>query len=32
MKLNAIDDFVEQVKEHTHAPSATRCKHVNQGT
>ena len=25
VKLNAIDDFVEQVQEHTHAPSATRC-------
>ena len=25
-KLNAIDDFLEQVKEHTHAPSATRCE------
>ena len=24
MKLNAILDFLEQVKEHTHAPSATR--------
>ena len=26
VKLNTIDDFVEQVKEHTHAPSATRCE------
>ena len=26
MKLNAINDFVEQVKKHTHAPSATRCE------
>ena len=25
VKLNAVDDFVGQVKEHTHAPSATRC-------
>ena len=25
-KLNAIDDFGEQVKEHTHAPSVTRCE------
>ena len=24
VKLNAIDDFVEQVQEHTHAPSTTR--------
>ena len=24
--MNANDDFVEQVQEHTHAPSATRCK------
>ena len=26
VKLNAIDDFAEQVQEHTHAPSATRCE------
>ena len=26
VKLNAIDDFVDQVQEHTHAPSATRCE------
>ena len=26
VKLNAIDDFAEQVNEHTHAPSATRCE------
>ena len=26
VKLNAVDDFVEQMKEHTHAPSATRCE------
>ena len=26
MKLNAIYDFVEQVQEHTHALSATRCE------
>ena len=26
MKLNTIDNFVEQVQEHTHAPSATRCE------
>ena len=25
MKLNAIDDFVEQVQEQTHAPPGTRC-------
>ena len=24
VKLNIIDDYVEQVQEHTHAPSATR--------
>ena len=26
VKLHAIDDFVEQVQERTHAPSATRCE------
>ena len=26
MKLNANDDFVEQVQEHTRTPSATRCE------
>ena len=26
VKLNVIDDFVEQGQEHTHAPSATRCE------
>ena len=26
VKLNAMDDFVEQVKEHTHALSTTRCE------
>ena len=26
MKLNAINDFVEQVQEHTYAQSATRCE------
>ena len=26
VKLNAIYDFVVQVQEHTHAPSATRCE------
>ena len=26
LKLHAIDDFVEQVQEHAHAPSATRCE------
>ena len=26
VKLNAIDDYVERVKEHTHAPSASRCE------
>ena len=26
VKLNAINDFVEQVQEHTHAPSATGCE------
>ena len=26
MKLNAIEAFVEQVKEHNHAQSATRCE------
>ena len=26
VKLNAIDDFVEQVQEHIHAPSTTRCE------
>ena len=26
VKLNATDDFVEQVQEHIHAPSATRCE------
>ena len=26
LKSHAIDDFVEQVQEHTHAPSATRCE------
>ena len=26
VKLNATDDLVEQVQEHTHAPSATRCE------
>ena len=24
VKMNATDDFVEQVQEHTHAPSGTR--------
>ena len=26
VKLNTIDDFVEQVQEHFHTPSATRCE------
>ena len=26
VKLNAIDDFVERVQEHTHALSVTRCE------
>ena len=26
VKLSTIDDFVKQVQEHTHAPSATRCE------
>ena len=26
VKLNGINDFLEQVKEHTHAPSGTRCE------
>ena len=25
-ELDGIDDLVEQVQEHTHAPSATRCE------
>ena len=29
MKLNAIDDFVEQVQEHTHALSDTKCELTN---
>ena len=29
MKLNAINDFVEQVQEHTHALSDTRCELTN---
>ena len=26
VKLNGINDFLEQVKKHTHAPSGTRCE------
>ena len=26
VKLNAINYFVKQVQEHTHAPSSTRCE------
>ena len=31
MKLNAFDDFVEQVQEHTYVPSVTRCKLTKVG-
>ena len=26
LKLNAINDFVKEMKEHNHAPPATRCE------